>query len=410
MELEIPITPEAMAEAELRAFRRLVKSVRLPGFRPGKVPRKVFEATYGTAAITGEAVEDVVPEAYALAMREHALHPVERPHMEILEEVEGRPVRVKATVEVRPEIALGEYKGIAVEAPRTVVGDDDVERSLTALAKERATLVPVDRPAELGDVVTIDYRGTIAGEPFEGGEATGQVTELLEERFIPGFASGIAGMAVGDRRDVEARFPDEYPAAELAGKTVSFAVTLHEVKRLELPQLDDAFAASISSNATLAELRDDLRRRLGDIAQARHRRIVGNLVMERLLAAHEIPLPRAMVDAEIAHLAREAAEGESEPSDSDREQFRAEAETRVKGTLLIEAIAKAEQIAATPADVKAELTSLARQYGQPPERIRAALGSNLVALMEGIVRTKTIEFLVENAAVTVHEETSAPRA
>jgi trigger factor len=422
VELEIPITPEELAEAEDRAFRKLVKNVRLPGFRAGKVPRKVFEQTYGAQSITGQAIDEVVPEVYAKAVREHDLEPVDRPKMEVLEEGEdGRPLRLKATVEVRPEIVLGQYAGLNVERPPVVVDDADVQRSLEALAKERATLVPVDRPAQLGDVVTVDYEGKIDGVPFEGGTAANQVTELAEGRFIPGFAAGIAGMRAGETKDVQAQFPDGYAEPSLSGKAATFTVTLHEVKQFELPAIDDDFAKAISENATVDELRADVRRRLEAIAEARERRAVGSEVMERLMSAHDFPLPKTMVDGEIEQLVNDAhqaaarsgasfeefLERSGQTEEQLREQYRSEAERRVKGTLLIESIAKKENIAATPADISEELASLARQYGQPVARIRKALGNNVLSLMDGIVRQKTLDFLVENARITRGEETAA---
>ncbi|HTX60330.1 MAG TPA: trigger factor, partial [Verrucomicrobiae bacterium] len=424
VELEIPITPEELAAAEERAFRKLAKNVRLPGFRAGKVPRKVFEQTYGSDAITSQAMDEVVPEVYAKAVREHELDPVERPKMEVLEESGGRPTRLRAVVQVRPAIELRPYKGIEVASQAETVGEGDVDRSLAALAKERAMLVPVDRAAELGDVVTIDYRGTIDGEPFEGGSAESQVTELVEARFIPGFAAGIAGMRPGESREIEARFPDDYAETSLAGKGAVFAVTLHDVKQFDLPAIDDEFAKAISDNATLEELRGDVRRRLETIAQARARRAVGNAVMERLLAEHEFPLPPALVESELDQLVNDAAsaaaragtnfeaylEASGKTQDGLREEYRPEAESRVKGTLLIESIAKAEKIAATPADINDELASLARQYGQPVARIQKALGNNLLSLMDGIVRNKTLDFLIDNAKVVAREETSRPLA
>jgi trigger factor len=159
VELDIPIGADELAAAEERAFRKLVKNVRLPGFRQGKAPRKVFEQAYGSGSITAQAVDELVPEAYSRALREHQLQPVDHPHMEIVEEVDGRPTRIKATVQVRPEIALQPYAGLPVAATPESVTDDEIERSLQALARERGTLVPVDRPAHLGDVVTIDYEG-----------------------------------------------------------------------------------------------------------------------------------------------------------------------------------------------------------------------------------------------------------
>ena len=296
VELEIPITAEELAAAEERAFRRLVKNVKLPGFRAGKVPRKVFEQTYGADSISSQAMEDVVPEVYAKAVREHDLDPVDRPKMEMLPLEEGKPQRLKATVDVRPEIDLGDYKGIEVEREATEITDEDVTRSIEALAKERATLAPVERPAQLGDVITMDFEGKIDGVPFDGGTAKGQMTELDENRFIPGFASGIAGMLAGQTKDVEATFPSDYHEAGLAGKTAVFTVTLHDVKALELPTIDDEFAKSdFRKTSTVDALRDDVRKRLVTIADARGRRFVGNALMDQTDGVwREFPLPDVM--------------------------------------------------------------------------------------------------------------------
>ncbi|MBV8498002.1 MAG: trigger factor [Candidatus Eremiobacteraeota bacterium] len=409
--LEFSITGQEIAAAEERAFRKLAKNVRLPGFRKGKVPRKIFEQNYGTDALTREAMDEVVPQVYAKAIAEHDLQPVERPTLEILEEDEGRPTRVKATVEVRPPIELRNYKGVAVSRPATPVTEADVESSLRALAKERATLVPVQRAAALGDVATLDYAGTVDGAPFEGGTASGQVTELSEGRFIPGFVAGIVGMTPGEKKSIDVTFPDDYSAPHLAGKPARFDVTLQDLKEYELPALDDEFAKAVSPHHSVDELRADVRRRLEAVAAARARRVVANAVMTQVLAAHEFPLPASMVESELDRLVEETPPaGESGKSDAGerRQSLRAEAESRVKASLLIEAIAKAEEISATPADVAAELEALSRRYGQPAARIRSALGNNVFSLMDGIVRNKTLDFLVDNAVVTVNEETSGP--
>jgi trigger factor len=406
--LEFSITDAELAAAEERAFRRLVKNVRLPGFRKGKVPRKIFEQTYGTSTLTSEAVDEVVPDLYAKAVREHDLEPVERPQIEVLEEADGRPTKLKATVEIRPAIALQQYKGVTVARPPIAVTDADVEESLTALAKERATLVPVDRPARMGDVVTVDYEGAIDGTPFEGGRGQGEVMELVEGRFVPGFAAGIAAMAAGETKQVEARFPDAYPVAELAGKNALFTVTLHDVKELELPAIDDEFAKAVSPNQTAEALRQDLRQRLEAVAAGRSRRAIGNAIMAELLAKHDFPLPPSLVDNELTHLVADVAAGGGSDKKSEaelREELRTEAESRVKAGLLIQAIAKAENISATPADMAAELQALARRYGQPADRIRKALGNNVLSLMDGIVRNKTLDLLVDNAVVMGDQET-----
>jgi trigger factor len=388
--------------------------VRLPGFRPGKVPRKVFEQTYGTHSIEEEAMEDVVPRAYAAAVREHDLEPVARPNIELLPEEDGKPMRVKAVVEVRPEIALKTYKGLAITQPVIDVTDADVEMSLQQLAKERATLVPVERPAKLGDVVTMDYAGSIDGVPFDGGTAQGQVTELDERRFIPGFAAGIVGMSAGDKKDIEAQFPDDYQQTDLAGKKAVFVIAVHDVKELELPALDDEFAKHISETMSMDELRADVRTRLDAIAKGRLRRDTGNQAMTQLLAAHEVALPESMVEGELEQMLGDTTQEAqrnglsleeylkaTDKSEEDlRKELRVDAEQRVKGTLLIEAIAKAEKIEATPADLQGELASLAAQYRQPVEMIRKALGNNVHSLVDGIVRNKTLDLIIDNAKIT----------
>jgi trigger factor len=407
--LEFSVSESELAAAEERAFRRLAKNVRLPGFRQGKVPRKIFEQTYGSDAVTNEAVDAIVPEVYAKAVREHDLEPVERPKFEVVEETGGRPTRLKATVEVRPSIALGAYKGVTVSRQPSAVTDADVERSLEALAKERATLVPVERPARLGDVVTLDYEGFVHDKPFEGGRGESEIVELAEGRFVPGFATGIVGMLPSQTKEIEVRFPDAYPAAELAGKEARFTVTLRELKELELPPIDDDFARAVSQNQTVAELRNDVKRRLEAVAMGRSRRNVGNAIVGQLLASHDFPLPASMVENELNHLIEDlgsspASEGVSNETEL-RDRHRPEAESRVKAALLIAAIAKAENITATPGDVSAELEALARRYAQPAARIRQALGNNVLSLVDGIVRNKTLDFLIDNAIVTVDEET-----
>lgn len=413
VELEIPITPEELEAAQERAFRKLAKNVRLPGFRQGKVPRKVFEQTYGAQSIVSQAMDDVVPEVYAKAVREHDLEPIDRPRMELISDDDGNPTGLKAVVDVRPAIDLGTYKGVEVEQATPPVTDEDVERSLLTLAKDRATLVPVERAAKLGDVVTMDYEGKIDGVAFEGGTAQGQTTELDEERFIPGFATGIAGMSAGETKDVEATFPEQYGQADLAGKQAVFTIVLHDVKELELPPLDDEFAKSISENQTLDALRDDVRKRLEAISASRTRRAVGNALMEQLLETQSFELPEILVEREIDQMINDASGSAArsgvtfeeyltqigKTQDALREEYRTDAQARVKGTLFIEAVAKAENIAATPADIALELESLARQYGQPVEKIRAALGNNVLSLMDGIVRNKTLEFLIDHAKV-----------
>jgi trigger factor len=411
VELEISISLEEFGKAQDSAFRKLVRSAKIPGFRPGKVPRKIFENTYGTAAIVDRALEDLVPEKYAEAVKEHALEPLARPEMEMLPEEDGLPMRFKAVVAVRPPIEPAPYEGIEIEDVGEKAGDEDLERALETMRKDAATLVPVDRAVKLGDTATIDYEGKIDGVPFDGGTATGQQVEIAEERFIPGFATGIAGMKAGETRDINAKFPDEYGAPELAGKDATFTITVHEVKEAELPTLDDEFAKRVSQHQTLDELTTEVRGRLDGVAAQKARRQLSSEILDKLVAANDFPLPQVLVEREMDGLLDESRQyvgrmgipwedylKQSEKTeDAIRGDFREEAERRTKTTLLLEEIAKREKIEATPADFESELGALARQYGQPREKIVELLGRNLGALVEGIVRTKTIDCLIERA-------------
>jgi len=227
VELEISITPEEFAAAQDAAFRKLARNVKMRGFRPGKVPRKIFESTYGTSQIIEGALDELVPAKYAAAVEEHHIEPLARPQMELLPEEEGQPLRVKALVSIRPAFDPKDYSGVEIADVTESATDEDVERALAQMQRDAATLVPVDRPVQAGDVATLDYEGKIDGVPFEGGAAQGQETELDEGRFIPGFVSGIVGMTSGETKDVHATFPDPYSNPELAGKEAVFSVTAH---------------------------------------------------------------------------------------------------------------------------------------------------------------------------------------
>jgi trigger factor len=263
-------------------------------------------------------------------------------------------------------------------------------------------------------MATLDYEGRVDGVPFEGGKAEQQPTELVAERFIPGFADGIVGMSAGEHKAIEATFPDEYSNTELAGKKAVFEVTLHDVKVPEYPAVDDEFAKRFHPEGGLAELREDLRGRLETTAKARSRRVLTGALVEKLVGSHEFDLPAVMVERETAALLVEAKDyvaragldwdaylaGQNKTEDELRADYVSEAERRVKSTLLLEAIAKAEKIEANQTDVENEIASLSRQYGQPRQAILEMLQPNFNALVDGIVRSKTIEFLLDHAKIT----------
>jgi trigger factor len=421
VELEISITPEEFGAAQDAAFRKLSRNAKVPGFRPGKVPRKIFESQYGTGAILDRALNDLVPGKVDAAVQEHGLEPLATPSVELVPEEEGQPLRVKAVVSVRPPIELADYAGIEIPDLPETAGESDVEAALERLRRDAATLVPVDRPVQLGDMATLDYEGKIDGVPFDGGTAQGQETEIRQESFIPGFVDGIVGMKAGETKDVTAHFPENYQNAELAGKDAVFTIAVHEIKEPELPALDDELAKRVSRSESLDDLRAELKRRLDDQVKQNARRRVSGELLDKIVAANDFPLPEVLVERELDALLNESRQyvaqagvkwddyiAGSGKSETDlREQFRDEARRRVKTTLLVEAIAKKEGVEATQADIEAELDALSAQYGQPREAIIQALSRNVGALIDGIVRTKTIDKLIEQAKRVPATESTA---
>ena len=411
VELEISITPEEFGAAQDAAFRKLARNARIPGFRPGKVPRKIFENTYGSAQIIERALDDIVPGKYAAAVEEHGIEPLARPAIELLPEAEGLPLRLRAVVPVRPAIELADYTGLEVTDVREVATDAEAAAALDRMRRDAATLIPVDRPVQLGDIATLDYEGKIDGVAFEGGTAQGQETEIRAESFIPGFVEGIVGMTAGQTKEITAHFPDDYGNQDLAGKDAVFAITVHEIKEPELPALDDELAKRVSRSESLDALKLEIRRRLDDQVKQNARRRMSSELLEKIVAANDFPLPEVLVERETENLLNESKQyiaragvfwdnylQQSGKTEAElRTGFRGEAERRVKTTLLVEAIAKKEGVVATQADVEGELDALARQYGQPREKIVEMLQSDVGALIDGIVRTKTIDRLIEQA-------------
>jgi len=420
VELDIQVSSSDLDLARERAYRKLVKQFRIPGFRPGHVPRRIFEQYVGAARIEEEAMEDVVPAAYAGALREHSLEPVAQPKIDLERVDEGKSLRIKALVDVRPEIALGAYKEIKTKLPPVDVSDDEVERSLQALRKRAATLTPVtDRGVKSGDVITLDYAGRIDGNLFEGGSAVNHTTEVSDEQFVPGFAQQLYGAMPGERREVRVTFPAEYHTAALAGKSAAFDVVVHDIKVPVLPELDAAFAKSVSDNETVESLRTDIRKRLELVAGQRARESAEQEFMQSLLSAHDFPLPEVLVEREVERMLSDVKEsiersGRSWERDEGadeaklRKDMRPRAEQRVKSTLLVDEIAKAERIEAGGSDVDREIGRMARSMNQPPERVLGWLreGGGLARLIDSIRREKTIDVLVTRATASANDSDS----
>lgn len=393
------------------AFQKVVKKVNVPGFRKGKMPRALFEKRFGVESLYQDALDILLPEAYASAIVETGIEPVDRPEIDIEQMEKGQNLIFKATVIVKPEVKLGEYKGLEVEALDTTVTDEDVDNEIKTLQERQAELVVKEEGiAENGDTVIIDFEGFVDGEAFEGGKAENYSLELGSGSFIPGFEDQLVGTATGESKDVEVSFPEEYHATELAGKPAVFKVTLHEIKTKELPALDDEFAKDVDEEVeTLDALKDKIKNRLVEDKNHQAEHHVRDAVVEAAAKNAEIDIPEAMVDTELDRMMNEFEQrlqmqgmnidlyfqfsGQNE--EVLREQMKEEAANRVRVNLTLEAIVKAENIEVTDEDVEKELENMAKIYNMTVDNIKKALGG-VSGLKGDLQLKKAVDFLVEN--------------
>jgi trigger factor len=394
------------------AFQKVVKKVNVPGFRKGKMPRGLFEQRFGVESLYQDALDILLPEAYASAIVETGIEPVDRPEIDIEQMEKGQNLIFKATVIVKPEVKLGEYKGLEVDAVDSTVTDEDVEKEIKTLQERQAELVVKEEgTAANGDTVVIDFEGFVNGEAFEGGKAENYSLELGSGSFIPGFEEQLVGTATGESKDVEVNFPEEYHATELAGKPAVFKVTLHEIKTKELPALDDEFAKDVDDEVeSLDALKEKIKNRLVHDKEHQAEHQVRDAVVEAAAQNAEIDVPDAMVETEVDRMMNEFEQrlqmqgmnlelyfqfsGQTE--DVLREQMKEEAVNRVRVNLTLEAIAKAENIEVTDEDVEKELENMANVYNMTVDNIKKALGG-VSGLKGDLQLKKAVDFLVENS-------------
>ena len=366
VKLTIEVSAEQFEAATQKAYQKAGKRFNVPGFRKGKAPRKVIENMYGPLAFFDDAFDIVYPEAYQAAIAEQGVEPVDRPDVSIETLPEGEtPLVFSLVVAVKPEVELGAYKGIEVEKRAYNVTDDEVDAAIAQLQEGVARMVDVDRPVENGDTVNLDYSGSVDGVKFDGGTAQGQTLTIGSGQFIPGFEEQMVGMAVGEEKDIEVTFPEEYHAENLAGKKAVFAVKVNGIQVKELPTLDDEFAKDVSEYDTLEALRDAKRQELLEQAEKNAKIQKENDVVRKAVENATVEIPDAMVERQIDSFLQDmgyrlqmqgiSLEDYLKYTNTEisalRDQYRADAALRVKSQLVLEAISKAEAIEATPEEI-----------------------------------------------------------
>ncbi|MBU8916656.1 trigger factor [Bacillus sp. FJAT-29953] len=412
--LTIEVSADKVNEGLDAAFKKVVKQINVPGFRKGKMPRGMFEKRFGVEALYQDALDFIFPDAYMTAIDETGIEPIAQPEnvdFDLEQMGKDKDFTFKATVQVKPEVTLGEYKGLEIEELDTTVTDEDVQKELEALQNRHAELVVKEEgTAVLGDTVVIDFEGFVDGEAFEGGKGENYSLDLGSGSFIPGFEEQLVGVAAGESKEVEVTFPEEYHAAELAGKPAVFKTTVHEIKGKELPALDDEFAKDVDDEVeTLDALKEKIKTRLEDSKKHEAEHHLQDTVVEKAAENTQVELPEVMIDNEVNRLLQDFEQRlqmqgmnlqlyyqfSGQDEEALREQMKADAEKNVRVRLTLEAIAKAENLEVSEEDVTAELEKMAGMYNMSVDNIKKALGGT-EGIKDELKYKKAIDFLVEN--------------
>lgn len=411
VKLTFNIEAEKFEEAMKKVYVKTAKYFSIPGFRKGKAPMQLVERQYGSAIFYEDAFNELVPDIYDEAIKENKVEAVSKPSIDIVQMEKGKELIFTATVETKPEVELGKYKGIEIKKIEYNTSDEEIEHELGHMAERNARLVTVeDRPVEKGDITTIDFEGTIDGVAFEGGKAENHELEIGSNTFIAGFEDQIIGMKLEEEKDVKVKFPDDYFAKDLAGKDAVFKVKLHEIKKKELPKIDDEFAKDVSEFDTLSELKNSIKEKL-DIENANKEKYETEQEAIKVVCDNtKIDIPNGMIELEIDNMMRDMETRLSyqglklsqylqmmnKTEEDVRSNFKNQAEESVKSRLVLEAIVKAENIEATPEEISDKLKELAKQYGRKEEEL---LENTQLSeyVSENIKTEKAIDFIVKNA-------------
>ncbi|MEX5284343.1 trigger factor [Selenomonas sputigena] len=412
--LTIEVEADALKKAETKACKDLASRVSIPGFRKGKAPRHIIEQRVGKKAILDAAFDLVADKAFLDAIKEQDVVPVSRPDIETLTLEEGQDVVFKARFTAKPEVKLGEYKGLKIEKKVDAVTDTDVDNELENMRRRRSQMVdaPEGASVKTGDLVTLDFKGFVNNEPFEGGEGKDYPLEIGSNRFIPGFEEQLIGIKIGEQRDVNVTFPEEYHSQELAGKAAKFECVIHSIKERQLPELNDEFARKVSKFQTLAELKVDIRKNLEQNAEKKAENDQHAAAIEQATENIIVDIPTIMVDNRVTLMIQEMAmrleqqgmklEQYLQYAGTDlaqiREKYRKTAEENVKTDLMLEAVAKAENIEVNDKDLEAEISAMAMAYGATPAQVRKIVKEQgrIADLVTTVLRKKTTQFILDN--------------
>ena len=413
LKLTFTIPAEKFDEGMKKVYAKTAKYFNIPGFRKGKAPMALVERTYGSEIFYEDTFNEIVPEIFDNEIKENNIEVVSKPEIDIVEIGKGKDLVFTAVVQVKPEIKLGKYKGISMKKIEYKVTDDDIQAELNRMADKNSRLVSVEgEPVAEKDIAVIDFEGFVDGEAFEGGKAENHELEIGSKTFIPGFEDQIIGMKVDEERDINVKFPEEYFSTELAGKDAVFKVKLHEIKRKELPAIDDEFVKDVSEFDTLDELKNSIKEKLETENANKEKYETEEAAMKTVCDATEIEIPSGMIETEIDNMMKDIETRLSyqgldmkqylqmvgKTEEDLRKEFEEQAKASVKSRLVVEGIVKAENIEASEEEVSEKIKEMAENYGRKEEDLKN--NEHLINyIKENIVAEKAVRFVVENAKI-----------
>ena len=413
VKLELTVEANRFDEAMKKVYFKSAKYFNIPGFRKGKAPMNIVEKYYGKEIFYEDAFNDLAPEVLEEALTENKIEAVSRPDIDITQIGKGQDLIFTAIFQTKPEAELGKYKGIEIKKIEYTVKDEDINHELEHMQEHNSRLISVeDRPVEKGDITTIDFEGFVDGEAFEGGKAENYDLEIGSNSFIPGFEDQIIGMKIDEEKDINVKFPEEYFSKDLAGKDATFKVKVHEIKKKELPNLDDEFAKDVSEFDTLKELKASIKERLEKDNAQKAKYETEEAAIKAVCDKSKVEIPSGMVDMEVDHMIQDINQRLSyqglkleqylkmigKTEEEVRKEYEPQAIEAIKSRLTLEAVRKAEKIEATDEEINAKLEEMAKNYGKKVEEIND--NENLKDyIKEGIESEKAIDFIVKNAKI-----------
>lgn len=414
VKLEITIEAEKFEEAIKKVYFKSAKYFNIPGFRKGKAPMQMVEKYYGKEIFYEDAFNEVAQDALEEAVKENELEVVSRPDIEVTQIEKGKDLSFTAVMQTKPEAKLGKYKGIEIKKIEYNVTDKDIEHELGHMQEHNSRLISIeDRPVETGDIATIDFEGFVDGKAFDGGKAEGHELEIGSNTFIPGFEEQVIGMKVDEEKDIQVKFPDEYFSKELAGKDATFKVKVHEIKKKELPELDDEFAKDVSEFDTLKELKESIKEKQQKQNDDKAKYETQEAIVKAVCENVKVEIPSGMVELEIDNMLKDIEQRLSyqglkldqylqmmgKTEEDMRKEYEPQAMEAIKSRLTLEAVIKAEKIEATDEEIDEKLKEMAKNYGKENDEEFLKNENVRKYLKEGLASEKAVNFLVENAKI-----------